>query len=322
MRFSIFGLFRAHNGTPPEYLYCTVHYCDATGTILDKRTLPRHEIRGASANRAKPQYYDVPVPDGCFIASVAFNDAIKYYKASAINLAGITSFHADPNHPDYHIPDLRFAFTATDNEGGQVSGTVGLVIDPKDLRRLYAGDLTPGHVGLVIHGHSDAGDAIAGGGGDDVIYAGGGDGNILTGGDGDATFAWRLADMQGGTTTITDFRQEHAPNTEHAHDELRFDDLFETREELELLLDMTTWDGASKIFAKTGQTNKAVRLDLQFLEDIGSELKVSTRNKAGNVDHSQTIMLEGYDFTRQVQSDKDAAKLLQHITKPGHNIKG
>jgi hypothetical protein len=316
MRFSFSGLFRAHAGTPAEYLYCTIHYCDAAGNVLAGRSLSRQEIKGVNANRATPQYYDVPVPDGCFIASVAFNDAIKYYRACEINLAGITCFRADPGCPDYRIPDLRFAFTATDGEGGQASGQVGLAIDPQDLKHLYTGDLLPGHAGLVIHGRSDAGDSIAGGEGDNVIYPGGGDNTILTEG-GNDTLAWRLADMRGGTTTIADAGKAHDADVgpQHGHVALRFDDLFETKDELELLLDMATWDGATRVFAEAGYENKAVSLDLQFLRDVGSALKVTARNKTGDVAHSQTVMLKDYDFTRRAQSRENAAELLQDIIK-------
>jgi hypothetical protein len=283
MRFSIFGLRCAAGGYPVEYLYCTVHYCDAAGKVIDKLALPRCEIKGDSTNITNPCYYDVPVPDGYFIASVAFNDAIQYARACEINLAGIATFHPDP--ADYHIPDLRFAFTGTTGDGHRLNGHARLAINP-DLEKILRGgaaiSAAPG-LGVaerLTPKHSSAGRNAC-------------------------------SDAQ---AVIADARREPTPAS-GKEQRLLFDDLFEHKDELELLLEMTTWDGASRVFAKAGYENKSATLDLQFLTDIGSELKIVTHDGTSGVSHRQTIVMEGYDFTRQVHNTDEAAELLRDILR-------
>jgi hypothetical protein len=153
----------------------------------------------------------------------------------------------------------------------------------------------------------------------DTIYAGSGD-SILVGGAGEDTFAWNNDNMQGGTSTIKDFTLDE--------DALRFEDLFggggNGMEALEDLLSKAsgedTWEytGSSATngvfsFGPDGATT----IELSTLENA-LQLKVSyTDDTVG--DRSQTVVLQGQDFTNVGEVDltdaQAAMTMLQEIMK-------
>jgi Ca2+-binding RTX toxin-like protein len=144
---------------------------------------------------------------------------------------------------------------------------------------------------------------IIGTGGDDVISATSGN-NILIGGGGDDTYAWTLDVMGGGTDIVKDFSYDFAENS---GDVLRFSDLLGgDQDSLNALLKLGTLSG--NVFTADDGANS---ITLTF------DSAKATLNVQAAEGQSQTIVLDGCDFTQQVNDTGSALALLNDIIRVG-----
>jgi hypothetical protein len=178
--------------------------------------------------------------------------------------------------------------------------TLSIIVDGKEYGYNVAYDSSDhAYTGHVIYG-SDGDDVISATSGNDILYGGGGE----------DTFAWTLDVMGGGTDIIKDFKYDFAENS---GDVLQFNDLLGGDQgSLSALLKLGTLNG-NVFTADDGANSITLTLDA-----AKATLNVQIADQDGGR-YSQTVVLEGCDYTQQVTSDDTAYRLLHDIIKVGGN---